>query len=279
MLACFERVNKIAILYVCVGSYVAFWQDFYKSFEKLFLKNAIVEYYVFTDADKIYAEEKNERIHRKYQEDLGWPGNTLFRFKIFETVESELRKFDYIFFMNSNIVCMQEITEEMFLPQKEELLVVQHPGWFDRKPYEYPYDRNRKSSAYIPKTQGQIYVCGGVNGGKAEAFLRVIHDLSKQIEEDYARGIIAKWHDESQLNKYIVKRKDYRLLSPAYCYPEGWKIPFEPILLVRDKSKVIQLEASKRQQQVSQTGKGKRILDRLGNFFWKCIYILLKNAR
>ena len=41
---------KIAILYVCVGSYTVFWDDFYKSFEEKFIPNAVKEYFVFTDS-------------------------------------------------------------------------------------------------------------------------------------------------------------------------------------------------------------------------------------
>ena len=36
-----------------------------------------------------------------------------------------------------------------------------------------------------------------------------------------SNGVIALWHDESQLNRYAAERSDYRLLTPAYWYPGG----------------------------------------------------------
>ena len=58
------------------------------------------------------------------------------------------------------------------------------------------------------------------------------------MEADLADGIIARWHDESQLNRYLLDAQDpVRLLSPAFCRPEGWTgFPYEPAFLVREKS-------------------------------------------
>lgn len=236
---------KIALLYICTGQYVKFWEEFYESFERSFLTEVRKEYFVFTDSEALYGETQNERIHRIFQKDLGWPGSTLFRFSMFWNIKEELEQFDYIFFMNANVVCMKEVTKEMFLPLQNDLLVVQHPFYYNRKPYEFTYERNKKSTAYIPYKEGRVYVCGGINGGRREAYLKLIADLKEQIEQDCDRGIIAKWHDESHLNKYILKHTNYRLLSPAFCYPEGVELPFDAVLMVSDKSKKIPLSADK----------------------------------
>ncbi len=230
-------MSKIAILYICVGKYTVFWEEFYKSFEEKFIPECEKEYFVFTDSESIYDSE-NKRVHLIYQENLGWPGNTLFRFKIFLTQKEQLKKYDYLFFMNSNVMCVEKVGKE-FLPITEKLLFVQHPGFYDAPNYRFPYDRNKKSTAYIPYEKGKVYVCGGINGGKSEAFLEMCEILNKKIDFDYEKGIIALWHDESQVNRYILENEDYKLLSPSYCYPEGSEISFKPILLVRDKSKYI----------------------------------------
>lgn len=240
---------KIAILYICTGEYAVFWKDFYCSFELNFLRGDVKEYFVFTDCECIYGEKDNEKIHRIYQTSLGWPGNTLFRFKMFSKILDQLETFDYIFFMNANVVCMREITREMFLPEGQDLLVVQHPGYYDRKNYEFPYERHKKSLAYIPYREGQVYVCGGINGGKTEPYIRLIRELDRRIQDDYERGVIAVWHDESQLNRYIIDHTDYRLLTPSFCYPEGWKIPFEICLMVSEKCKKIGLDSGKVKRQ------------------------------
>ena len=48
--------KSIGILYICTGPYVLFWKDFYESFEKNFLPSYEKRYYVFTDAEEIFAE-------------------------------------------------------------------------------------------------------------------------------------------------------------------------------------------------------------------------------
>lgn len=274
-----KEKKKVAILYICTGQYVVFWKDFYESFEKYFLKQSFIEYYVFTDAEKLYCEDENKRIHKIYQKDLGWPNSTLFRFKMFQSIRSQLLEYDYLFFMNSNIICMREVIEDIFLPVEKNILVVSHPGWYDKAPYEFPYDRNRKSNAYIPKYKGKVYVCGGVNGGKTKDYLQLIEILAQQIELDYARGIIALWHDESYLNRYISEYSKYKILSPSFCYPEGWKIPFDKVLLVRDKKKYISLDSSKQKRQSQVENKIQRIRTRLNNIIWKTIYIFGVNSK
>lgn len=236
---------QIAILYICTGKYVVFWKDFYQSFEKNFLKKSKVEYFVFTDAAYIYGESKNDRIHRVFQKNLGWPGNTLFRFKMFNSIKKQIISFDFAFFFNANTLCVKEIYEKEFLPLEQELLVVQHPGYYVSSIRRLPYEHRKESSAYIPKGRGKEYVFGAVNGGKAEAFLKMAEELERDIENDFEKGIIAKWHDESHLNCYIWKSKNYRLLTPSYAYPEGWKLPFEEKIRVLNKSLKIELDLEK----------------------------------
>ena len=240
-----DRQARVAILYICTGKYVAFWEAFYRSYEKYFLKKSHVEYFVFTDADELYAEKENDRIHRIRQENLGWPGNTLFRFKMFLRIEEVLATFDYSFFFNANIVCRQEVTEEEFLPVQQELLVVLHPGYYNRHRWQLPYERRTVSSAHIPYGAGRYYVYGAVNGGKTAAYLKMCHILQDEIQRDYDQGIIAKWHDESHLNHYIWQAESYKLLTPSYAYPEEYHLPYEAKIQILDKSKVIQLDREK----------------------------------
>ena len=80
---------RIAILYICTGKYDIFGQDFYNSSEDFFLKEYEKTYYVFTDALSIYNED-NQFVKKVYQENLGWPENTLFRYKMFNRIYSEL---------------------------------------------------------------------------------------------------------------------------------------------------------------------------------------------
>lgn len=224
---------KVLVLYICTGKYDVFWKGFYDSSEKFFLKNCQKDYFVFTDAERIYQEE-SDNVHKIYQENLGWPGNTLFRYKIFLTHKDILLKYDYIFFINANME-FKSVVDESILPESG-LIVVQHPGYYNAERSKLPYDRNPQSMAYISKNEGKVYVCGGFNGGTSEAFLMMTETINNNTDKDFSRDIVAKWHDESHINKYILNHP-YHLLSPSYAYPEDSRLPFKCIVMIRDKEK------------------------------------------
>jgi hypothetical protein len=225
---------KIAILYICTGNYNIFWENFYKSSEQYFLTQHAKEYFVFTDKDIFPV---NERIHLIHQEKLGWPFDTLMRFKMFSSIKDNLQNFDYIFFLNANMLFLKPIHDDILPNSKEKLLMLNHPGFFNKNREEYTYDRNPESIAYIHKDQGEYYFMGSFNGGCKDAYLDLICELEKNVDIDLKKEIIALWHDESHLNKYMLNR-NAKILSPAYGYPEGWNLPFEQKIVILDKSKL-----------------------------------------
>ena len=238
---------KIGMLYLCTGKYTVFWPEFYRSFAQNFLPGCEKEYFVFTDAAHIEYEDA-PGVRRIPQQAYDWPYSTLRRFSIFLTQQQALAACDFVFFFNANLVCCQPVTAEEFLPRPERgehLLLVQQPGFWDKKPLFYTYERDPRSTAYIPYNCGREYVSGGLNGGTAAAYLAMCRELERRTEQDLARGIIARWHDESQLNRYAAERSDYRLLTPAYWYPEGWDLPFAPKITVLDKSRFFDVAAVK----------------------------------
>lgn len=236
---------KVAILYLCSGDYSVFWKNFYKSYEKKFLTESYKEYFVFTDKDNLYYEDKCERIHKIYQENLGWPNGTLLRFRMFSKIKEQLKNFDYIFFMNANLVCKAKVTEDELFNNDANLYAFQQPGYYNVKPKYFPYDRNNKCWAYVPYNYGEIYVFGAINGGKSKAYIKLIETLNKNVDEDIKKGIYAKWLDESYLNRYIINRNDVKVFSPSYCYPEGSNLPFETKIEVLDKSKFFNVDKIK----------------------------------
>jgi hypothetical protein len=232
------NMEKTGILYICTGKYSIFWKDFYLSMERNFISDAEKHYFVFTDSPKIDFEEENPRIHRIYQQDLGWPNNTLKRFHMFTEHEKEFLGMDYLFFLNANLLLLHNITSDEFLPKKNENLVATlHPGFFNKERSKFTYEKNPNSKAYIPKDQGKNYFAGGLNGGKTYPFLDAIKTMKEWVDIDENNNVIAVWHDESHWNKYLMGRTDVKILQPAYLYPEGWKLPFDPIILVKDKNK------------------------------------------
>lgn len=193
---------KVAILYICTGKYNQFFKGFYESAEKYLLRDAEKHYYIWTDRDNLADGISNvTTIHKECE---GFPADSLFRFEMFMQVENELMKYDYIYFMNSNALFIKPVGEEI-LPDETGLAMGIWRGTRERQhPMFYPYERNKKSLAYIaPYQPPYVYFMGGLNGGTSEKYLEMIRTLSKNIRDDYNRGIIAKFHDESHINAYM----------------------------------------------------------------------------
>lgn len=233
-----NKMSKVAVLYICTGRYSIFWKKFYKACEKKFLLDSEKHYFVFTD-DQSILNIKDERIHPYFQEVEDWPFPTLKRFEYFLRAKDELEKFDFLVFMNANLVVKQKIYEKDILPQNDEkLFVTQHPGYFAASSQDFPYDRNPACSAYMQNGTGEYYFQGAFYGGAVTEFIKLSLIISKRTKIDYDNGVIPLWHDESQLNRYMYDyRENFRILSPAYLYPQGWKIPFEKKILILDKNK------------------------------------------
>lgn len=218
--------KSIGILYICTGPYRLFWEDFYTTFEKNFLPDVNKHYFVFTDASEIYAQDK-ENVSITKIVNQPWPLITLLKFETFLKIENEISKCDYLFYANANVVCDDIVTSEEFLPREhEELSVTNASGYFEKSKLTFPYERSKKSLAYIPWNCGEYYVCGGMICGKSDAFIKMSKILKSNIEEDLKRNVIAKWHDESHINRYIINKKDIRVLHPMYCYPVGFKVSY-----------------------------------------------------
>ena len=235
---------KIAVLYICIGKYTVLWPEFYDSSRKYFFKKSQVHYFVFTDSDDFINSLCNELdVTCVKTKNYGWPGNTLFRFEMFLKIKSRLEQFDTIFFFNANTLFLSEINEDI-LPKSGELVVVEHFAIRNIDPILFEYDRNRRSTAYIPYgKEGSHYVQAGVIGGDARTFLQMSQECAKNINEDVKNHVIARWHDESHLNKYFLGGgRKYKLLPPIYIWPEMLPHKKSEIkILMRDKTRYADL--------------------------------------
>ncbi|MBY0476810.1 MAG: hypothetical protein K2Q24_04125 [Chitinophagaceae bacterium] len=228
--------NKVAILYICTGNYVIFWENFYKSFSRHFLPGYQKKYFVFTESNDASLQTAND-VRVIYQKKLGWPYDTLYRFRMFYSIDEQLKDFDYIFFFNANMICLQDIDDRILPNEQERLVVVKHPGFFDKDRSLFTYETNPQSLAYIPDDKGEYYFMGGFNGGIGKYYRELIKTLKENIDYDLQTNkLIAIWHDESHLNRYMLDRSP-KILSPAYGYPEGVELPFEQKIIILDKNR------------------------------------------
>lgn len=223
---------KIAILYICTGRYAQFFDGFYESAEKFLLPGMEKRYFVFTDQEQLTTAENVELQIRPCR---GFPEDSLFRFDRFLEIKDKLKDYDYTFFFNANMRFVAPVGEELL---EERLTAVLHPGYYDKPTWRYPYERNKQSKAYIPAHEGNYnYYMGSLNGGRTADYLALAETCSRHIHEDWDKGIVACYHDESHLNHYL-REHNCKPLSPAYAYIEGKDLPFEPKILLIDKTRL-----------------------------------------
>lgn len=237
---------SIAILYIALGKYDVFWDDFHKSCEQLFCPDESKHYFVFTDSENIV---ENKNVTKIYQDDLGWPFSTLYRYKFFLRIKDELAKFSHIVYLNGNCEFITSVPAKDFFGIKTESLVACiHPGYFDAKPSAFTTERRFASSAYI--SAPKKYYAGGINGGTADIFINSLEELNILIDSDLKNGILAVWHDESYWNAFLKKFSSRDInclheLDPGFLYPDQWSLPFDMKIKLRNKSDFLDVQSVK----------------------------------
>jgi len=221
-------MSKIGLLVIATGKYDRFIPPLFKSVKKHFMKNHEVTMFVFTDGDMPNKEGLVSFPH----EHEPWPNATLKRYHVFDKHREELMKMDYLYYCDADMLFVSEVGDEALPGEEFNLVATEHPGFFGGR--RGTYETRPESTAYVSEGEGECYVAGGFNGGTAEAFLDMSKTLKERVDKDLESDIIAIWHDESQLNRYMIDNKR-KVLNPSYCYPESWNIPFEKKLLALDK--------------------------------------------
>lgn len=236
---------KIAVLYFCAGPYEIFWNDFSASARQHFCKGHNVHYYLFTDSQALAKAEDSTIV---FQQNLGWPFISLYRYRIFGRIAGELADYDRVVFFNANCLFVEDVAFEAFFGQEKKLVACLHPAFHDCAQHLLPYESRPESTACVQN--GKIYVQGALMGGETSRFLEVCEHLSQQIENDLHRGILARWFDESHWNSYINNHYDeitdiLQVLTPSYLHPEDWDLPFTPLIRLRDKNKILDIPTIK----------------------------------
>ena len=217
---------KIGLLLIATGKYDRFILPLLKSSKKHFFKNEEVHYFLFTDTKK-WKESEYLHIIPKMHEP--YPAPTLKRYETFINHKEELQKMDYLFYCDIDMLFVDDINEEILGDRVATL----HPLYVNSRGTP---ETRMNSKAGIAPHEKMSYFAGGFNGGSSEAFLKMSEVLSNNIKEDLNNGIVAIWHDESHMNRYFIDNPPTKILSPSYCYPESWNLPYKKILLALDKN-------------------------------------------
>lgn len=173
---------------------------------------------------------RNNKITVFQTEPAPWPLPTLLRYNLFLQQEEYLKKFDYLFYVDIDMLFVDTVGDEII---GSGLTCAQHPMYaLDRK-FIPPYEPNPDSAAYIPrlgvikmdktgkKWLDPIYAAGGFQGGTTESFIKAMKVMKETINKDFNKNYVAIWNDESHWNKYLFENPPSVVLSPSYVYPDS----------------------------------------------------------
>lgn len=217
--------SNIGLMVAATGKYVLFVPPLMESARKYFCQGHKVTFFVFTDGQ---LPESSDCV-RIEQKRLGWPYDTMMRFEMYAKQANILKGMDYLFACDADMLFVDKVGNEIL----GDLVATQHPGFVGKRG---TYETRPDSLAYIPSSEGKIYFAGGFYGGSYKEVMSLTTELTRRIYADLGRGIIAVWHDESHLNRYLIDHNPTVVLSPSYCYPESWKLPYVKRLLALDKN-------------------------------------------
>jgi histo-blood group ABO system transferase len=220
--------TKVGLLVMATGKYTIFLQNLFESAQKYFLPGCEVTYFVFTDGE-VPTIPNVVKIH---QERLGWPHDTMMRFKVYYEARAHYRDIDYLFACDADMLFVDTVGNEIL----GDRVATRHPGFCLPGMRHDDYEKNPLSTACIPNGQGDYYFAGGFYGGITPEFLKICQICTEHIMEDLSHNYIAIWHDESHLNRYFFDNKPTTILSPSYCYPDIWRLPFPKKLLALTKN-------------------------------------------
>ena len=241
---------SIGVLGVAIGAiYVDYWKTLTESFLEKSALEKFVRFHIFTDQTATVRDfaSKYEGVEFKIYDTptLPWPFATLNRFEMFEKNISELDD-DVLFYLDADMEIAGPLPFETFVSAAHPtpgVLLVQHPGYFRqrsifsllrlylRRPKSFASDIRRlfvegghgewetrhESQAFVPRLHRRRYVCGGTWIAERKSAHEMIREIARRTRSDSRRGVIARWHDESHLNRWAANNLP-KIISPSWCF-------------------------------------------------------------
>ena len=215
---------KIVILTIATNKYLQFVEKLYDDIAEKFCTDCEINCLLFTDHEVETSD--NVRVH--YIDHEPWPMPTLKRYNYFVKEKDFILEHDYCFYFDADMRIDHEVTKEEVC---DDLVVTLHGYQSLHPPEQMSYERRPVSRAYVPFGEEGKYCAGGFNGGKTTEFIRMSEVIAYRVNKDLENDVVALWHDESHLNRYILDTPPTKVLDPTYCYAEefiGSNYPYSP---------------------------------------------------
>ena len=217
---------KICILTIATNKYLQFVEKLYEDISEKFCPGAEISCLLFTDHE---IEESGDNVRVHYIDHEPWPMPTLKRYNYFVKEKDFILEHDYCFYFDADmridgLVEMDEVCID--------LVATRHGYQSLMDPSSQSFDRNPKSLACVPLDEKTVtYYAGGFNGGKTEVFMEMAETIAERVNKDLEKNVVALWHDESHMNRYLIDTPPTLDLDPTYCYAEefiGTNYPYKP---------------------------------------------------
>lgn len=223
--------QRIGLLITATGRYINMANELISSAQNYFCKNHDVTYFVFTDgqpAGGVGADGLPAKIVKIEWSQQGWPYDTLMRFYAYHENKEKLAGMDYLYAVDADMLFVGPVGDEIL----SDLVGVRHSQLMFKRGI---YDTNPFSTACVNRYEGKNYFVGAFYGGKREEFFKLLDTITENIVTDLARGVIARVHDESHLNRYFIDHEPTLVLCPSYCHFEAWPSPYPKKLIAFDR--------------------------------------------
>jgi len=199
---------NIGILITATGeTYRRLALELFKSFD-LFLPNHEKKVICFSDVP-LHASIP---VYHVPTEHLPTPLNALLRYTYFKRVRID--PFDVLYSIDADCKVVAPIGDEILPDRKGQMVATQHFWQCEKSEL---FETNSKSTAFVPDNSTH-YFQGCFYDGFSEDFFHMADACSMNVRQDLDNRIIAKWWDESHLNRYFVDHPP-KELSMAYCFP------------------------------------------------------------
>ena len=203
---------KTALVLIATGDYYrAAARRLIETSRKYFVPHDVI---LFTDRPSVNKGDTEWPVKKVVQtEALGYPRATLMRYHTVLTEKRLLSEYDYIFYSDVDMLFVGEVQEiDIF---SDGITATEHPGYVGLAGTP---ETDPRSAAFCPRVR--TYFCGGFNGGTSTAYLAMAETIRLGVDADDLKGVMAIWHDESHLNRYLFNNPPAKILSPAYCFPQ-----------------------------------------------------------
>jgi hypothetical protein len=229
---------------MATGKYIEYFEDLYMDLTECSDFVNCIDIILLTDQN--YQIDKRARLEKiriqiQHAEFENWTLATLMRFKEIIKYKNILPDQNTIWLdADMRIVNPKEFCEQ--IAEMNSMTFARHPGFVFSltkfwnfgllrtlktlltyfgflsrgQIFNGPWENNRESLANVKPISRRRYIHGAIWGGPKSDFINMCEELDRDIDHDLENGIVAIWHDESHINRYLSSNRKLKYFSKHF---------------------------------------------------------------